>query len=641
MSIIAKLALLITAIILPRLRAEPTVLTTPDFRSLQAAIVSDTNIVLKFDGVVQFTRAIYIDSPVTLDGSGHTISFEGGSRLFLITNGGALTMKSITVRNSSIQGTESERTVSGAAITLSGGALTLDGCTVSNNLTQGFSSIPSAYNTLSPAGGASGGAIDASNGRLNFRTCLFQNNVAIGGSGSVSGPAAPGFGGALSATGCNIDIDACVFKANRAGYGTPVGSFPSEVGVTGCGGAISVHSSVLTIQHSIFADNNCTRSGGAAIYAERGSIAVRASSFSTNSTSLWGSGGGILCQDAALLVEDSSFLANTAFSSGGAIATLSTTSIGITILRSRFISNIAQGGGAIYASTVAAINQSLFLSNRAEGGPSSKLVSNGYTFTNPPARAVGGAIYTSSLVQATNCAFFANSVRSGDGYPAATSTNYMSVPGTGGAISADRIHLVETSFASNSVEIAAYSVPDTSPKGSALSVRTGDMQATLCAGSGGVSLIDGPIADGGFNICSDGSGGFTNATSLNSTDPLLQYLPEQRFSILRPAGNSPAIGRVTTRLTDVDVRGALRGELPHDAGAVELDGTTSLSIAAGAAGLTVSAPNYLEGLRIFGSDDLRSWTEVGMASPMNSASVLSVGPGAVAGWRFFKGRVGP
>jgi hypothetical protein len=145
--------------------------------------------------------------------------------------------------------------------------------------------------------------------------------------------------------------------------------------------------------------------------------------------------------------------------------------------------------------------------------------------------------------------------------------------------------------------------------------------------------------DGGFNVSSDATPVFSQTSSLNKTDPLLQFVPTARLSIVRPAPGSPAINRVTTHLADYDIRGAQRPQTGSDSGAVELDPAVPMTIFATNNTLTVSAPSFAETVRLFGAPDLQnSWIDLGAITPTNNASPYFTFP-ATTPRRFFKLRL--
>lgn len=96
----------------------------------------------------------------------------------------------------------------------------------------------------------------------------------------------------------------------------------------------------------------------------------------------------------------------------------------------------------------------------------------------------------------------------------------------------------------------------------------------LSHGTSGLNVY-GAITDGGHNIVSDGSAGFTSGTSLVNTDPRLGTLSDNGGPTLTIAllPDSPAINALSSGFPSTDQRGFAR---PHgsgaDIGAFEFDG---------------------------------------------------------------------
>jgi hypothetical protein len=423
-------------------------------------------------------------------------------------------------------------------------------------------------------------------------------------------------GGAVASEGSNLLITDCIFQNNIL---TP-GSGQDENFPTGAdGGAVCVFRCATEIHRSSFINNTVSdRSGslggGGALFASEGSTAILDSRFVNNSIPHGGAG--------AISLSSTGFVFRCVFR-----------------LNSSAAFNAPYGssaGGAIAHNLPLQIDQCVFDHNSAKGRDAVFGADSSYppAFRYFPASvAEGGAIASYGTLSVSNSVFFANSVRSGNSIQSSPPS-----PSSFGAALSIRstAQITHCSFSSNYVELSTVADP-TPPKGSAIFCETNaaaNLAASLLSFVDPVPLIRGPVIDGGFNVCADGSGGFTQASSLNNTDPQLRYFPDQTFSILRPATGSPAIGRVTMRLTDYEIRGALRGALPHDSGAVELDGTTVLAVSVTNGILSVSAPGYSDPLTLLGSGDLSHWTEVGTANPKFSVSVGS-GP------QFFKALLGP
>lgn len=156
------------------------------------------------------------------------------------------------------------------------------------------------------------------------------------------------------------------------------------------GGVITVHDGTLTVNNSVFTDNQASQYGGA-VYSRNSTVTISNSVFSRNKASEV-YGGAIRNEDGTLTVSDSTFDGNEA-QSGGAISDYSD-SLSITnsiftnnkatydgsaiavggdkavISNSKFIGNSAgRFGGAIYSygTNAATISDSIFEGNSANG----------------------------------------------------------------------------------------------------------------------------------------------------------------------------------------------------------------------------------------------------------------------------------
>lgn len=166
---------------------------------------------------------------------------------------------------------------------------------------------------------------------------------------NVSG-AGGGFGGGIYSFG-DVTLDRTLFRGNSADSG-PGGS---------TGGAIHAIGD-LEITGSTFV-NNSSYVGGAIYVA--GDTLVSASSFSGNTAD---DGGAIYADDGEVVVNQSTFVANTASGSGGAI--YSDDDDGIQVAGSTFTSNraVSGWGGSLFSySTVDSVG-SKYLRNRADYG---------------------------------------------------------------------------------------------------------------------------------------------------------------------------------------------------------------------------------------------------------------------------------
>jgi hypothetical protein len=604
------------------------IVSRPRFDDLLAAIDSSSNVQIACDGKITFAFPLNISTNLTIDATGHAVVFDmrGLDQFFILNSSGSLTLKSLTLTNGYTVG-------NGGAIVVNGGSLTLENCIFTHNNSVGTRSIATfvyppvgvPYTTYTNPGASYGGAIWAATARINITSCVFELNVASAQDGASAGQPygqanIPGTasGGAICANNSFLSISSSTFRANWSNAGRISGL--GSNGATSKGGAICVTNCAVQLTGNTFVSNLATPSdatyeGGGALAAEGGSVTIDRSSFASNSIANHSGG-------AALLT--------------GAVSPC-------IIARSIFMYNLAtnEGGGAISHTAPMQIVQSTFISNRANGRDAYWFSAGGRTAIVLETQGSGGAILSNGRLDATNCIFYANIARSGDGIVPYS----KSAPSYGAALyvkESGDVHLTHCTLGANVVELAVN--PDTSVPivGSAIAMTNSgsafgklELEATLLSGVS--PIVRGSISDAGYNICSDGSAAFTKATSLNNTDPVLQFFAEQKFSVLRPAPTSPAVSRITSRLTDIDIRGALRGALPHDAGAVELDATTDLSVNTLLGAVMVTAPNYSDPLEIFGSDDLKTWTSIGASGFSGSTPALAVPPSGLH--RFYRARL--
>jgi predicted outer membrane repeat protein len=277
--------------------ATAAILSSPDYPQLVAAINSSTNVQLSFSGTVQFPSPITINKLVEIDASGRNVDFRpaNASRLFDITTNGHLILRGITLRNAATTNSLPGSSGYGGAIVVTNGYLTLLKCSLINNWARGGPSelkvVPNAAfytaNVIN-AGSGCGGAIAAFSSHLRLVDCLLEGNGAQGLDGkylprnilTTAAAAYPGYssGGAIYAVDSDVLVDRCVFRSNSSQAGIlDFGDSRTEGG--GLGGAIKATSVEAT--DSSFLSNSARTSGGA-ISAEN--LVAHGCSFTQNST---------------------------------------------------------------------------------------------------------------------------------------------------------------------------------------------------------------------------------------------------------------------------------------------------------------------------------------------------------------------
>jgi hypothetical protein len=292
------------------------------------------------------------------------------------------------------------------------------------------------------------------------------------------------------------------------------------------GGAIS-NSGTLTVTNSFFNANGRFQgvSEGGGIY-NTGKATVTNSAFANNHSS----GAGISNDGGTLAVTNSYFHHNDGYGGpGGAILNGGT----LTVTGSKFWRN--QSEGAIWNSGTLTVMKSAFTENTAE---------------------FGGAINNYSALEVTNSTFSEN----GGNYGGALYNNAGST-----------IDVLNSTFSGS----IAYNNPIHNESGASLTlsntILTNDYSGDNCVGD--------PVLDGGYNIDSGTSCGFTQTTgSLSDTNPLLDPagLPDNggptQTIALQP--DSPAVdlvGQAACPPPTTDQRGVGRPqEEACDSGAFEL-----------------------------------------------------------------------
>ncbi len=426
----------------------------------------------------------------------------------------------------------------------SGHSITVSG----NNTLRIFQVAPGASLSLTNlvlANGQStnGGAI-YNEGSLSAISCTFVSDVVVATAGvSANVPPLEGSGGAVYTTG-TAHFAHCAFSNNEArgadGFGP---GFPDAPASGGAGGA------VYSIGVSDF--ELCT--------------------FSTNTAAggnkQWGDApgrGGALCNGGTLRVSQSSFNGNL---SQGGYATADEMPW----------SGRPGYGGAIYNDRTAVVSGCMFAWNEAVGG-------NGATGSiegsGSGGSAMGGAVCSAGTMFCTNSTFYENLAQGGAAEPAFGAAGFAG-DGLGGAVYvlSNRVVLSFCTLADNQAMVAANPWLPGIAQGGGVACQTGAeaaIHSSIIAYHPQGLGFSGDIADLGYNVCSDASGGFTNTGSLNNVDPELGPLLNNGGPTLTmlPRPTSPAIGAGdTAHSPPADERGVPRPQYGScDAGAVEFDG---------------------------------------------------------------------
>ena len=220
----------------------------------------------------------------------------------------------------------------------SGSAIQLTETTAKMVNTTFLSSVGTASCDFYPIFGCiiSGGAVYATNSKIDFIQSIFRNNN----------------GSALYANNTTIVVDRCVFIRNFAYMpdsfiisATSEEEFQREFYsngvIKGQGGVLFSYNSSITIQASKISHNHATFSGGV-LYSNISNITIEESTFDHNFDF---ENGGVLCSyNSYIGIEKSEFYENFAFFYGGVLYSKNST---IKIETSEFVSNHANDDGGV------------------------------------------------------------------------------------------------------------------------------------------------------------------------------------------------------------------------------------------------------------------------------------------------------
>jgi hypothetical protein len=633
---------------------------TPTQAALETALSGGGVLMFTCNGTIVLTNTLLISHDTILDGNGYAVTISGGGnvRIFQVAAGVNFWLKGLTLSDGRVMAPNGAdgsppspgQDALGGAILCQGGNLTLTDCTLSNNFVQGGHGGNETNEIQGASGGmGAGGAIYASEGTLSLTNCSLLSSMAIGGVGSMftppgypvstgAGPGGNACGGAIYMSNVTATFAQVTFASNKLVSGAAqmgVDSIQSPGG-NALGGAVCLTNSTVLIVHSSFATNIATaanptnynaaswgsQSGGGvggALWVSQGSTATIQSSSFSNNTARGGVGalrllyggpgmGGAIASSGTLLLSDCAVSGNWARSGN-----------------STFPAPPGRGGG-VYAEGPLTMNRCTFDDNQAIGGDAGYLAGQG-------GAGEGGALWSSAVLMATNCTFATNTAIGGP------EGSYLSTggPGRGGAIFASGGGmLVDLTLAYNRADSSvAYGLPPGPTQGGGLAVTNSPLTArgTIIANSPNGGDVWGVVTDAGYNICSDGTAGFTATNSFNNINPLLGPLannggPTQTIAL---ESGSPAIDKIASGFPPTDQRGFARPQgAAADIGAYE----APISLTIARSGSNVAISFYAQGgitYELLTSADLRNWISVATNSIPNSGPlsfVQAYSPGA-------------
>ena len=461
-----------------------------------------------------------------------TVSGGNTNSIFVVTNGGSLTLANMTVTGGSGR-------FGGAMNIAAAGSATLMNCTFANNHVRG-------------ADGVSADSGTNSTGR----------DVAVGKNGMRGTAGSPADGGAIYNLG-NLAMFDCKILTNSAVGGTggdgsdgeDAGTRGGNGGAGGAGGAVAgggvFNMGTIVISNCTFLGNVAT--GGAGGVGGLGGSAIIGGVNGSAGATGTASGGGLFTAAPADdgLVLNSTFANNTAQGGDGSTGGTSGSGAGQAGPRG----GDALGGG-IENSGSLLITNSTFYENTASGGAGGDGGVGGVKGGAGGAggSAIGGGIYNAGDITVVNCTFSKGSASGGD----AGSAGSGAAGGKNGKTG--------SSFGGNIANVAKK-------KHGAFDL-VNSIVATALSGNTGY----GTIVDGGFNLSADKSIKFKKkSTSLMNTNALFgggdiadNGGPTETIALTT---NSPAVDKIPFDLAPLtDQRGFSRDVgTAADIGAYELD----------------------------------------------------------------------
>lgn len=385
-------------------------------------IVLDSNVVLGDDEELEYNEGIELDvDNLVIDGNGYSMDAQGKTRIFYCM-GKNITLKNIILKNGYAE--------YGGAIYNKKSNITITESILQENTAQsGGGAIYNKDSTIRITKSSlqenitkfDGGAIDNNKSELTITESTLQKNTAKNEGGAIynnrgeititestlqenTAQREYGGGGAINNYDGNLTIASSTLTGNTSD------------GKYGGGGAIDNNHGNLTITNSTLTEN--TSEGeygeGGAIKNNKGKLTITRSTLTGNTSKQ--DGGAIEIYSSRFIISKSTFDNNTAEGNGGAIKINNWRNNESSISESRFTSNTAVSGGAIYKEEGDLnITDSTFSENMAarDGGAISNfkgaLTIANSTLHDNTVNGDGGAIVTDSCKNITDCLFNNNS----------------------------------------------------------------------------------------------------------------------------------------------------------------------------------------------------------------------------------------
>jgi hypothetical protein len=604
----------------------PGQVTSPTQGSLQAAIESGAPVTFGFDGTILLTNSITIERDTVIDATGRSIRLDGDGKIrhFVVGKGATLRLINLTLENGRhLVGDGSTNNVGlpgfGGSIHNSEGQLDLRLCRFINNHAVGANGYtgddPAPFVPPQTHGGpAFGGAIYSINGQVKAEHCWFAGNGARGGAGGTGAgiaaiyyDAGDAYGGALFATNSMLDLQYVTFTNNAALAGGKMAS--------GFGGALACFGGTASIRDSALAGNKAEGGGNRGVAGMYYS-GVRGA----------GNGGAIYHTLGSMMISRVLFQSNNA--AGGL-----TFSHGLNPPV-----HTSGHGGAVFNDGVIEVRDSSFAFNTANGHDAEPpFALNTFQFGGA---AFGGAVDNRGELMIVNCTLANNSARGGTSSPMPEQLAGGNEPAGGAIYSAGGTgSLLNVTVANNQAVPGESRLP---AFGSSIAVASGRVAVTntILLVETSQTNIWGTIVDGGHNISSDASAGFTARGSRNNTDPLLGPLADNGGPTLTMAllPGSPAIDSGDGSIClPSDQRGVSRPQgLRCDIGAFELQPAFVVYYASSKVKIEYrTLPERRH--RLVVSTDLIEWTPLVEATSYANGVVLFEDAGSAGKeWQFYK-----
>lgn len=557
----------------------PGVVTNIVQADLEAALRSGAPVTFGVNGVIPLTNTIVISNDTTIDGTSRSITLDGQGviRHFVVNPGATLRLVNLTLANGQFTGAQGATNQPGnpglgGSIYSVGGTLELAGCKFVNNHTVGGNGGPvvcwNCIGVVTRGAPGLGGAIYLEGGLLDASGCVFADNSVVGGRGTPSdiytAPGEDAYGGAVFLTNSLATFSRTTFTNNVAQGGELNGGRAAAGGGRAGGGALADAGGSTILFDCV-------------LEANRALGATRVAWGDVRDTGS-GNGGAIFHQGGTVSIDRAVFRGNHALGGGG-------TARGAGVMRS----GEGRGGGIYIESGAVELRNSTLVANKAEGGPSQSA-----PWPSAAGSGSGGAIHNLGRLTAVNCTLTGNASVGGDGVLSSSSADGGTGYGGGIFVGGGEASLRNVTVAANRVQKGSYGGE---PCGASIGSTNGTVTVTntILSSSPGETNANvwGTIQDGGHNICSDGSAGFTSTTSRSGVDPLLGPLADNggRTPTMALLPGSPALNAGDDAAAPVgDQRGVGRpAGAASDIGAFEVGAGGPLAITRPPVNATVDA----------------------------------------------------